>query len=496
MIYDINSLLGATSLLSVFNLGNSSRSRTALMSTLLAACSSLIIGLILLYISILSLTVPHRSYFLYVRLAIAPLAIRHFWYFGYGPYEAPTLMISGGKAAVGLYFIMRVLEHSVVGLWDPNPPYWVKKAGKNGPRSVYSPPHSSRERLFYAIDLLTSVRGLSWSTNQEWNWLHHSFKSSTYQVASTRQFLMDSIKAMIMQYLLIDICDSITKQPDWNVSDLYPLSSLSVLEQFPVLISLCAGTFLSIDFGYTVTSAVCVLCGSSPDSWPPMFRSPISSTSTRDFWSYRWHYLFRRVFDRLSIPLMRITTSVLNIACKDHRRKEQIASYIRGVIIFGLSTLLHLFIMHQVVKDAYRKKYATDIPSFWDPGTLKFFMCQPLGFIIESTAILPISNWMFPLETHHRDSQQAAHIVPSVHSSSKLDTNQNRTADPLESNASTGVYYWERDALPRVFTWLFFLWAGRWWGDKWVRSGFFNKNELVVPFSVWRGLLHGKWIQY
>ncbi|KAF8514039.1 hypothetical protein JB92DRAFT_2720092 [Gautieria morchelliformis] len=429
------------------------------MSTIWAACSSLALGLALLYICLLSLTIPHRS-LVYVRLAIAPKAILYFWDFGYGSYEPPTLFISSAMAAVGIYGIMRVFEHSVVSLWGPGPPHWVARAGKNGSRPPYSHPQSFGERCFYAFDLLTSLRGASWSTNREWNWLPRRFHS--WAPPPSGQFVKAGIKAMLIQYLLLDLLDTIFRSRSWDTTSRYPVSSLSVLEQSVFPMCICGGIFLVIDLAYTTLSTVCVLCGSSPDSWPPMFHSPFSCTSLSDFWAHRWHWVFRRVFDRLSIPFVCIMASMLRLTGKGVRQKEHIVTVTRTVIIFALSTLLHLIVLYRATQTAYRKNYGTEFPRFWDIDLLLFFMGQPVGLFFESAVIIPIANWMFPSKEQPRSPQKAGHR-------------------------------WERVALMRMCTWAFLIWTGRWGTDKWVRIGFFDENEMVVPFSVWRGVWRGKW---
>ena len=57
---------------------------------------------------------------------------------------------------------------------------------------------------------------------------------------------------------------------------------------------------LGILISYTILSIICVALGSPPSTWPPIFTSPFSATSLGDFWSHRWHAIFRRNFDRLS----------------------------------------------------------------------------------------------------------------------------------------------------------------------------------------------------
>ena len=456
------------------------------MSTIWAACNSLVLGLGLLYICIFTLTIPHPS-LIYLRLAIAPLAILNFWNFGYGSYQPPALIISSAMAAIGIYGVMRVLEHSIVGLWDPTPPHWVARAGQNAPRHAHPLPGSFEERCFYAFDLLTSPRGASWSKDRDWNWIPRRLQSWTS--APSRQFIMDGVKAMVTQYLLLDLLDTITKSRRWNTRSPYPISSLSLLEQAVFAMCICGGAFLLISFGYTVTSTACVLCGSSPDSWPPVFDSPYASTSLSDFWAYRWHWIFRRVFDRLSMPLVCVMMSIIRLGGKDLRKTEYIVSAIRATIIFGLSTLLHLCIMYRTAQSEYRKNYGMDSP-FWDPGTLMFFMAQPFGLFIESTVIIRVADWMFPSQDYLGDCQQHSDMLVYP---PRIDVNQDGVTGDLKPTESRPDHRWQRMALTRLYAWIFLIWTGRWWADTWVHVGFFGEDEIAMPFSILRGFWRGKW---
>lgn len=50
-------------------------------------------------------------------------------------------------------------------------------------------------------------------------------------------------------------------------------------------------------FNYDVLALVGVaVCRQDPVQWPPFFQSPWLATSLRDFWSHRWHQLYRRLF--------------------------------------------------------------------------------------------------------------------------------------------------------------------------------------------------------
>ena len=346
----------------------------------LATFASLLLGLFLLYISILTLTLPHWS-LPYIRLALAPPTIRFFWNFGYGSYEAPTRALAAGMSTISLYGIMRVVEHSVIYLWDPKPPHWVIHTQFAKP-TVLPLPNTFQGRCLYALDLLTSLRGSSWFPDLEWSWIPPSIRLSLPPLAlSRKQFITCNVRTLVTHYVLLDLCDTINKSRIWEAELPNPVTSLPILQQFIFTTSLCAGTVLSITIPYTLVSSVCVLFGSSPCSWPPMFNSPFFSKSLRDFWSRRWHAIFRRVFERLSIPPMNLSLFIFG---RDARLDERVMSFMRLSIAFALSTLLHLIIMHRLALRECRRNGRTDNSPFLDASVLRLFLSQPLGLFLES----------------------------------------------------------------------------------------------------------------
>ena len=396
----------------------------------------LAIGFVLLAVSIFSLTCPptdnYRWAWRILRLAIAPVAIYSFILHGYWPYETDGVRVDVGMAVVGLYGVMRVVETILVGLMDNEPPHWIV----NGQKVPL--PTTISGRLAYTIDLATSLRGNSWFLSTHWDWAPKALINSPACVMSRARFLSSSIISLIPQYFAMDVLDSINKSRTWDRSTPYPITSLPWHEQLIFSLSVCAQTLLSITIPYTIHALTFVLLGSHPESWPPMFNAPFFSSSLADFWTRRWHAIFRRVFGHFS-------TAILCIIPIPRSSPPSLAERtIRSVVIFGLSATLHILLMYRI------DMVETGHPqTFLDPSILKFFLSMPLGLTLEALVVLPMSKAFVPAG-------------------------------------------W-RITVSRVWAWAFLLWAGRFWSDVWVHRGFWDEKERVVGWSVVRGVLYGEW---
>jgi len=187
-----------------------------------------------------------------------------------------------------------------------------------------------------------------------------------------------------------------------------------------------------------------------------MFDSPFQASSLQDFWTNRWHEIFRRTFDRLSKGILAIIPS--SILSKDVRR------IVRVAIIFSLSAIFHLFVIHHTIHSSYLRSNDANSTSstdfidqqrqdafrhnFFDPPTLKFFLSQPLGLLIERMIIIPTATKLAP--------RSKDHIV-------------------------------------RVWAWAWLIYSSRWWCDAWVHAGLWNEEETMVGWSPIRGILRGQW---
>jgi hypothetical protein len=436
---------------------------------------SITIGLLLLVTIIFTLTSPegttqssHQQ--TYLRLALAMPALYAFYDFAFGPHIGPNAAVETGLAVVGVYGIMRVLETAVVPLLLPKdmPPRWIRTSTGE----AYPPPTTLPGRIAYAVDLATSLRGTSWFADTHWDWAPASLTVLNPERTITRsRYILRRLKSLCLHILVLDLLDTLnksqrwshppvdTKLPSWNPA--YPITSRSVPLQLILALSVCVGTVLSITVPQMLISIIAVSLGNSPASWPPMFADPLAARSLQDFWSVRWHAIFRRVFSRLALPFSKSRS-------------------VRAVIIFAFSATLHVVLMYRVAHGAHvdllmlptlvtslsgaskngsagmKEAVAdavTDIIQHrhktLDLSILAFFLLQPFGLVIER-----------------------AFVWPAV----------KRMGEPWG-----GV-------LSRAFAWAFLLYAGRHWSDVWVSRGLWEENVRVVGLSVVRGLVWGRWV--
>ncbi|KAH7329810.1 membrane bound O-acyl transferase family-domain-containing protein [Rhizoctonia solani] len=392
----------------------------------------LTIGIHFLLVSLYTLTITSRPRtFALVRFAFGIPAGYIFYLYAFYPYETPTRGVDIGLAVVGLYGIMRVLDTCIVDLLVGvhTPPRWVVD-GK-----VLPLPTTFFGRLGYSIDYLLSLRGTSIFKNTTWDWITPSTKRRMPSPATPRMtFLASASWSLFKQYLVYDALDTLNKSRLWDNQLPHPITDggLGVLEQLAFAFSVCAGTALSISFPATLVAIFAVACGAPVEAWPPMFDAPFSAVSLADFWTRRWHSLFRRVFDRLSLGIIHGLEKI-HTPLPSHLRKT-----LRAILIFGLSATLHLFLMYRLpISDTHHH------PSFFDRSTLLFFLSQPFALLVEKMAIEPLS----------------------------------------------GGNVW----VTRCWAWGWLLCSGRWWADVWVRRGLWDPKEKVVGYSVIRRLLYGTW---
>lgn len=398
---------------------------------------ALLVGFLALFALNYSLTYTspiHRLQCTLFRILLAPLALLSFYQFGYGAfYTAPANQVYVGMATVGLYGMMRTVDSSMVTLIEAGPPRWVRTDTKG----ILSMPKSTKERLAYAFDYSTSLRGTSWFQGVYWDWAP---KALVVPPAERKTFVRQALRQLVAQYMLVDVLDTLNKSLPWSSSPspVHPITSLPLFLQVLFSFSVCLGTLLAIVTIHTIIALISVtFLGSPPEAWPPMFAQPLGATSLADFWARRWHAIFRRVFARLSLLVVLLVPE----------RLKNVRIVLRAVVIFALSAMLHVLIM-------YRLQLVHPIPhqnQFLDPSILAFFLAQPVGLALEALI-----------------------VQPSV----RIACRRNRR--------------WE-DALMRVWTWTFMLWAGRFWSDVWVKRGLWGPEEHVVGYSLVRGVLMGRW---
>ncbi|TDL13153.1 hypothetical protein BD410DRAFT_797697, partial [Rickenella mellea] len=388
------------------------------------ALPSILAGSSILFISIFSITTGNPAWSVF-RIAIAPIAIYFFWDYGYGLYPTAANQVAVGMAFIALYFIMRAVETTFDDFLDDKPPLWVYD-GKELPL-----PKTVAGRALYSLDLLTSLRGNSWFENTHWNWASKEVLNPPCSTLSRSRYVKQALISCVLQYIVIDILDTINRSRTWDLSNPHPITSLPISEQMIFSVSLCALTALGITFPYAIMSGLAVALGSPPANWPPMFDSPFSATSLANFWGQRWHLIFRRVFSRLTTGILRILS--MPPAISPYKRK-----FTRAVLAFVLSAGVHVVLMYRLHRENQQYPY-----TFFDPSILKFFLSQPLGLAVEAFLIIPLSRTLL-LEKSHT-------------------------------------------MVTRVWAWTFMVWSGRFWSDAWVHGGLWGERERGAGFSVVRG---------
>ncbi|KAG9076621.1 hypothetical protein FS749_011567 [Ceratobasidium sp. UAMH 11750] len=392
----------------------------------------LTIGIHFLILALYTLTITsHPRTLALVRIVLCGPATYAFWIYAFHPFIAPRRSVETGLAVVGMYGIMRVVDTCLVDLvvGVHSPPRWVVD-GKVAPL-----PTTFLGRLGYAVDYLFSLRGTSMFKNTTWDWIAPSTKRRLPSPSTPRSvFIRNAAWSLFKQYIVLDALDTLNKSRIWDTTLAHPVTDggLSILQQLAFAFSVCAGTALSISIPATLVAILSVACGAPVEAWPPMFDAPFSAVSLADFWTRRWHSLFRRVFDRLSLGILHGLDKV-HAPLPARLRKP-----LRAAIIFALSTTLHLLLLYRLpTSDTHYH------PTFFDRSTMMFFLSQPVALLVERTIVEPLAG-------------------------------------------GTG-------SVTRCWAWAWLLCSGRWWADVWVRRGLWDQGEKVVGYSIIRGVWSGHW---
>lgn len=263
-------------------------------------------------------------------------------------------------------------------------------------------------------------------------------------------WVSQNIAWLVLYYLLMDGFDTIIHLKEWDTSDKHPVTSLPLPKQLLYSLCVCITTYLGIVVPATLYSALFVSLGSSPAAWPPIFDRPFSATSLQDFWTHRWHHIFKRVFERLSLPIMLLVPKQLPLSVR---------RLVRAVVIFGLSAGFHLILIERLLsapisqpsltKDAQSGEPAGAGWVFLNPSTLKFFLLQPVGLFIERALLVPATS-----------------ALPSAGSCFST------------QNVGVGMVVAKRSPLGRFLG----IWGGLW-----------SQQEGLVGWSPIRGFLYGQY---
>ena len=385
-------------------------------------------------------------------------------------------------ATIGLYGLFKVWEICIAPLIDgASLPNWVikpttareavvgngvahqipqecEKDSSTGPQDTKT---REKVRLGYGVDLLSTLRGVSWLGDRHFDFLTRQVISEQSFASSRLQFVRERLRHVLFVCLCYDACDSITKSQRWMKAEslvqalpdgttvimspqapLYAqqITSRPLYQQAVFVLITAITTQLSLETFYTLLALLCVgVLNVSPKAFPHFFGNPISlqTDSVRSFWGARWHHIFRRVYDRAVDPWL----YVMGIS-----KRSTVGIVFKVTAVFTISGLVHCVIQARTLVYHFPPEIT---PPLLDQNTLWFFMSQPVALFFEHLVVRLLTR---------------------------------RLPSPL-------AYLTKR-----IWTWGWLFWSARWWTETWVKMGMWQPEEQVVFFSPIRGLWKGEWI--
>ena len=151
--------------------------------------------------------------------------------------------------------------------------------------------------LIDAFELICNLRGIGWSwspksSSQQSTALHSESIPSVFAT-----FLLNITIYDASQYLIQLICPAINNNSTGSLFD--PNLSLFSRHASAAFAGICGGiwTYLLVEVLYSIATLVGRVVFRQPASnWSPVSHRPWLSTSLHEYWSVRWHQLFRHVF--------------------------------------------------------------------------------------------------------------------------------------------------------------------------------------------------------
>ena len=342
---------------------------------------------------------------------------------------------------------------------------------RRAPLVLESMPDGIWQRLDWTFDLLTSLRGLNWSSNISEKSPPPDEIVARYQLPSRRTLWSSLSRILLFSFSLDIIKVAMMSDPYfWGLAG-YPslqTSSMPLLDR--VLMSLCrsvlsfAAIYMAVLWIYSLVPLVCVhflgpeLIGVRGEEWmyPPVNGkfSEVLHGGLQGFWGKWWHQLFRLTLDAAG-------SWTINHAQMDKR--STLAWLLRLIVAFAMSGFVHACGSYTLWPDTRP----------WRP--FLFFMIQPVGIACQK-------YFAYLLEKHRittrfwRTSRYAANLVFTIIwlwltfplLADEFARGGLWLAEPLPISPlrALGAISGER---------LWWCWQGQWWkwhtGDTWWQSG-------------------------
>ncbi|KAI9443929.1 hypothetical protein H4582DRAFT_1917860 [Lactarius indigo] len=152
--------------------------------------------------------------------------------------------------------------------------------------------------LLDAFDLCCNMRGIgwSWSPKSLSRWSTAPRSESLPSLFASFVFYITAFDTA--QYLIQLVCYNISGNPsEGSIFD--PNLNFFPRNAWAAFASICGGVWVYSLIGttYCIVALIARVVLRQPAShWPPLSHSPWRSTSIHEFWSSRWHQLFRHLF--------------------------------------------------------------------------------------------------------------------------------------------------------------------------------------------------------
>ena len=152
-----------------------------------------------------------------------------------------------------------------------------------------------------ALDLATNFRGIGW------NWSKSIYVPPENRPTSSRPvFCLYMLLSAIFQGFMGGVLHTAAKA--FSPESFAVLSGGTIFDaSLPPLIRYIRSSIITtiiafviyfmVQFNYSIGTLIGIIVfRQEPAQWPPVIQAPWLATSVRDFWSHRWHQLFRRSF--------------------------------------------------------------------------------------------------------------------------------------------------------------------------------------------------------
>ncbi|KAG8988686.1 hypothetical protein FRB93_004021 [Tulasnella sp. JGI-2019a] len=295
------------------------------------------------------------------------------------------------------YLFMRAMDCCIVGFWDGDGgrqavPRWQKRAvkkdgGDSDDKTKFSKlplPTTWQGRLAYTVDSLISFRGSSVFRDCSWDWAPRAIRE--YHSSSRAAYFRTALGNLLFAYCILDIVESIMVNHRWNLTTPYPVTSLPILQQIFFTPLQAVFTFTGNIFAFEQPwgMILVIMFRLPPNSCPPLHLfNPLTAESLAELWGSKWHTLWRRTFDRMSLPAV----WAMERLGGDRPFSIRTIKFVRAFVIFGLSALLHIGVTFTVPGSPPAGRSAANLA--W---VVIFFLAQPFGMLFENMVVHPLTE--------------------------------------------------------------------------------------------------------